>query len=112
MGSPFASLSATRGLSVNVEPSLRVAVYGRPWAAGDPPEADSTGAAVAAVLGAVVAGALPPHAATSSEAAETIVTAPREPIRMIAPPHRPGARGMPGGVSIVSSSSRCQRYWK
>src|SRR5689334_18900664 len=85
MGSPFASLSATRGFSVNVDPSFRVPVSGRPWAAGDPlAAADSAGAALgAAAEGALVAGAAPPQAATSNEAAAATVTAPREPIRIV-----------------------------
>src|SRR5215203_4911596 len=85
MGSPLASFSATRGWSVNVEPSLSFPVCGRPSAAGEAPP-DSAGAAVAAALGAELgaelAAGVPLHAATSSEAAETIATAPREPIRM------------------------------
>ena len=39
MGSPLASLSATRGFRVKVEPSLRVPVYGRPEAADGASEA-------------------------------------------------------------------------
>src|SRR5215207_6993076 len=114
MGSPLASLSATRGLRVKVEPSLSVAVYGRPCAAGDP--ADSAGAADdaagAAVAGAPEGVAAPPHAATSMDAAPTIATARREPIRMVSPPQRTRVPRHPGAVSIVSSRRACQRYWK
>src|SRR4029079_12647886 len=80
MASPLASLSTTRGFRVNVEPSFRVAVYGRPDAAGD------SAAVVAAALGADVGAGgapLPPHATASSEAAAPRASARSAPDRMV-----------------------------
>src|SRR6188508_3632866 len=90
MGSPLASLSATRGFRVKVEPSLRVPVSGRPEAAEGASEAAMDAAADAAVLGAAAdaaaLGALDApvelQAARSSVAPVKSATAPVDPIRM------------------------------
>src|SRR4051794_7759664 len=103
MGSVFLSLSAARGLSGNVEPSLSVAVYGSPWAAAEP-DADAAGADESAgatlavdAAGAVVGAAPVPHAATSRDAAPAIAIAPRDPIRMVISSSRTGCLGASGG---------------
>ena len=85
MGSPLASLSATRGWSVKVEPSASVPVCGQPWAAAEP-SVDGAAVAGAAVAGAAVAaldGALEApddeHALTINVAAVRSASAPRDP---------------------------------